>query len=378
MENKSAKELLKLTKELVDKCNYYWESLNLQEDWDRMQSLEEMSKDPHFWDNVEKAREITHKKNALAMKVEPWRELRKEILDFPDLIEMTLEEMGEQGLESLNKDYIKLTESLEELELSLALNGKDDHRNCFINIHPGAGGTESQDWADMLLRMYTRYLDRAGYQYEIVDYQEGEGAGIKNATIYVRGDKAFGYLKGESGVHRLVRISPFDANKRRHTSFAGVHVTPEIDDTIQIHIDEKDLRIDVFRSSGAGGQHVNTTDSAVRITHLPTGIVVSCQNERSQIKNRETAMKMLKARLYELEKEKAEQEKQKSTAEKRDIAWGSQIRSYVFHPYNLVKDHRTDYETGNVQAVMDGDLEPFIKAYLKSIATNKETVATSA
>ncbi len=368
MDTKPAKELIRLSQEMVDTVEKYWKLLNLQEDADRLESLEVQSQEPNFWENPERAREITQKKNELAARIEPWKRLRQEISDFPDLVSITLEEMGEEGLESLHEDYNRLRSQLEELELAQALNGKDDDCNAFINIHPGAGGTESQDWANMLLRMFTRYLDRSGFHYELIDFQEGDGAGIKNATLYVRGKKAFGYLKGESGVHRLVRISPFDSNKRRHTSFASVHVTPELDENIQIQIDDKDLRIDVYRSSGAGGQHVNTTDSAVRITHLPTGIVVSCQNERSQIKNRETAMKMLRARLYEIERQKAEEEKEKSGGEKRDIAWGSQIRSYVFHPYNMVKDHRTDYETGNVQAVMDGDLQPFIMAYLKSLS----------
>lgn len=372
MDYRPPKELLKQAKETIEIFQNYWKVLNLQEDLDRFQSLEQRCQDPKLWDNPEEARTITQRKNDLAMKLEPWLELRQEILDFPDLIEMTLEELGEEGAKSLNQDFNHIKAKLEELELAEALNGKDDHRNAFINIHPGAGGTESQDWADMLLRMFTRYLEKKGYRYQLVDFQEGEAAGIKNATLYIQGEKAFGYLKSESGVHRLVRISPFDSNKRRHTSFASVYVTPELDDNIDIQIEEKDLRVDVFRSSGAGGQHVNTTDSAVRITHMPSGIVVACQNERSQIKNRDTAMKMLKARLYEVEKQKADEEKEKSGGEKRDIAWGSQIRSYVFHPYNMVKDHRTDHETANVQGVMDGDLEPFIMSYLKSRTIAKE------
>jgi peptide chain release factor 2 len=372
MDFKPPKELLRLSKEAIETFENYWKQLNLQEDLDRLHSLEERSKDPHLWDDPEKARLVTQKKNELSIKIEPWLELKKELFDFPDLIELTLDEVGEQGAQSLNEDFQNILEKLENLQIEGALNGKDDGRNAFINIHPGAGGTESQDWAEMLLRMFTRYLEKRGYKSELIDVQEGETAGIKNATIYIQGDKAFGYLKSESGVHRLVRISPFDSNKRRHTSFASVYVTPELDDNIDIQVDEKDLRVDVYRSSGAGGQHVNTTDSAVRMTHIPTGIVVSCQNERSQIKNRDTAMKMLKARLYDLEKRKADEEKEKSGGEKRDIAWGSQIRSYVFHPYNMVKDHRTDYETANVHGVMDGDLEPFIMAYLKSRILQKE------
>jgi peptide chain release factor 2 len=376
MDFKPPKELLRLSKEAIETFENYWKQLNLQEDLDRLHSLEERTKDPHLWDDPEKARVVTQKKNELSIKIEPWLELKKELFDFPDLIELTLDEVGEQGAQSLNEDFQNILEKLENLQIEGALNGKDDGRNAFINIHPGAGGTESQDWAEMLLRMFTRYLEKRGYKSELIDVQEGETAGIKNATIYIQGDKAFGYLKSESGVHRLVRISPFDSNKRRHTSFASVYVTPELDDNIDIQVDEKDLRVDVYRSSGAGGQHVNTTDSAVRMTHLPTGIVVSCQNERSQIKNRDTAMKMLKARLYDLEKRKADEEKEKSGGEKRDIAWGSQIRSYVFHPYNMVKDHRTDYETANVHGVMDGDLEPFIMSYLKSRIFQKEKEAS--
>ncbi|WCL49797.1 peptide chain release factor 2 [Leptospira sp. GIMC2001] len=372
MDYKPPKELLRLSKEAIDTFQNYWRTLNLQEDLDRLRSLEERSTDPHLWDNPDEARNVTQKKNELSAKIEPWLELRKELFDFPDLIEMTIEELGEKGAQSLNEDYASIMERFETLEMSEALRGKDDACNAFINIHPGAGGTESQDWAEMLLRMFSRYLEKKGYRSQLVDYQEGDAAGIKNATIYVQGENAFGYLKGESGIHRLVRISPFDANKKRHTSFVSVYVTPELDDTIDIQIDDKDLRVDVFRSSGSGGQHVNTTDSAVRMTHLPTGVVVSCQNERSQIKNRDTAMKMLKARLYEIEKQKADEEKEKSGGEKRDIAWGSQIRSYVFHPYNMVKDHRTEHETGNVQAVMDGELEPFIMAFLKSRTLKKE------
>jgi len=246
----------------------------------------------------------------------------------------------------------------------MILNGKFDASNAYLSIHPGAGGTESQDWASMLLRMYMRWAERKGYDVEIVDYQEGEEAGIKSATIYIKGDFAYGYLKYERGVHRLVRISPFDANKRRHTSFASVNVLPEIEDDIDIEIKPEDLRIDTYRASGAGGQYVNKTESAVRITHLPTGIVVTCQTERSQLQNRETAMKMLKARLYQLELEKRRKQIEQIQGELKDISWGNQIRSYVFHPYTMVKDHRTDVETGNIEAVMDGDIDMFIEAEL--------------
>ncbi|TGN20909.1 peptide chain release factor 2 [Leptospira idonii] len=374
--DRSLKELKKQTQEVITNFQDYWDLHNMQEDYDRLLSFIEKANDPKLWDNPDQAKSVTQRRNELQLKLDPWLELKKELMELPDLIELTTEELGDAGLPTLNGDFERLFAAFENLQMLDALAGKDDNKAAFINIHPGAGGTESQDWADMLLRMYTRYCEQKGYKASLVDYQPGETAGIKNATLYIQGDHPFGYLKCESGVHRLVRISPFDSNKRRHTSFASIYVTPEVDDDIKIVIEEKDLRVDVYRSSGAGGQHVNTTDSAVRITHIPTGIVVSCQMERSQIKNRDTAMKMLKARLYEMEKQKAEEENEKKSGEKRDIAWGSQIRSYVFHPYNLVKDHRTDFETGNVHGVMDGDLEGFIIAYLKYITNLRSGVKT--
>ena len=253
---------------------------------------------------------------------------------------------------------------LARIELSQMLGGADDRRNAIVSLHPGAGGTEAQDWAEILLRMYLRWADRRGYRKEILEYQPGEEAGLKSVTFTVEGDYAYGYLKAEAGIHRLVRISPFDANSRRHTSFASVFVYPEIDETIKIEINEADLRIDTYRSSGAGGQHVNKTDSAVRLTHLPTNIVVACQNERSQHKNKAMAMKILRSRLYELELEKQKERMETYHKTKKEIAWGSQIRSYVLHPYRMVKDHRTGIEVGNADAVLDGDIDRFIQAYL--------------
>jgi len=253
---------------------------------------------------------------------------------------------------------------LARIELSQMLGGADDRRNAIVSLHPGAGGTEAQDWAEILLRMYLRWADRKGYRKEILEYQPGEEAGLKSVTFTVEGDYAYGYLKAEAGIHRLVRISPFDANSRRHTSFASVFVYPEIDETIKIEINEADLRIDTYRSSGAGGQHVNKTDSAVRLTHLPTNIVVACQNERSQHKNKAMAMKILRSRLYELELEKQKERMETYHKTKKEIAWGSQIRSYVLHPYRMVKDHRTGIEVGNADAVLDGDIDRFIQAYL--------------
>jgi peptide chain release factor 2 len=258
----------------------------------------------------------------------------------------------------------QVSREMAQTELALMLGGADDRRNAIVTLHPGAGGTEAQDWAEILLRMYLRWCDRRGYRKEILEYQPGEEAGVKSVTFIVEGDYAYGYLKAEAGIHRLVRISPFDANSRRHTSFASVFVYPEVDEDIKVEINEADLRVDTYRSSGAGGQHVNKTDSAVRLTHLPTGIVVACQNERSQHKNRAMAMKILKSRLYELELEKQKEKMETYHKTKKDIAWGSQIRSYVLHPYRLVKDHRTNIEIGNADAVLDGDIDQFIQAYL--------------
>jgi peptide chain release factor 2 len=258
----------------------------------------------------------------------------------------------------------EVTQGMAETELAQILGGADDRRNAIVTLHPGAGGTEAQDWAEILLRMYLRWSDRHGYRKEILEYQPGEEAGLKSVTFSIEGDYAYGYLKAEAGIHRLVRISPFDANSRRHTSFASVFVYPEVDDTIKVEVDEADLRVDTYRSSGAGGQHVNKTDSAVRLTHLPTGIVVACQNERSQHKNRAMAMKILRSRLYELELEKQKEKMDTLHKTKKDNAWGSQIRSYVLHPYRLVKDHRTNIEIGNADGVLDGDIDPFIQAFL--------------
>ncbi len=280
------------------------------------------------------------------------------------MAELSSEEENEGAAKEAQTILSEIEEKVEGLEFKRMLGNEDDEKNAIVSINAGAGGTEAQDWAEMLLRMYIRYGERSGYEVEMLDYQPGEEAGIKGATFFVKGSYAYGYLKSESGVHRLVRISPFDANKRRHTSFASVFVSPEIDEDIKVEIDEKDLRIDTFRAGGKGGQHVNKTDSAVRFTHLPTGIVVSCQNERSQHQNRAVAMKVLRARLYELEKEKQQEKLDELHSTKKDIAWGSQIRSYVLHPYRMIKDHRTGYETGNVEPVLDGDLGEFIESYL--------------
>ena len=280
---------------------------------------------------------------------------------FLDLAE---EENDSEALEETETRLREVTVSLADMELRQLLGGTDDRRDAIITLHPGAGGTESQDWAEMLLRMYLRWGDRRGYKTEIMEYQPGEEAGLKRVTFTIAGEYAYGYLKCEAGIHRLVRISPFDANSRRHTSFASVFVYPEIDDTIDVEVNESDLRIDTYRASGAGGQHVNKTDSAVRITHLPTNIVVACQNERSQHKNKAMAMRILRSRLYELEVKKQREMMDSYQKNKKDIAWGSQIRSYVLHPYRMVKDHRTNVEIGNADAVLDGDIDRFIQSYL--------------
>jgi peptide chain release factor 2 len=281
------------------------------------------------------------------------------------LFELANEENDESTLNEVETELENLNKKIEGIEFITIFSNPDDSKNAILTIHPGAGGTESQDWAEMLSRMYIRWIERKGFSYEIMDLQPGDGAGIKNVAIEVTGDYAYGYLKAEIGIHRLVRLSPFDANHRRHTSFASVFVYPEIDNKIEVDIKDDDLRIDTYRASSAGGQHVNKTSSAIRITHIPTGIVVQCENERSQFKNKEYALKMLYSKLYKLKQEEAQKKKDELNSTKTEIAWGNQIRSYVFHPYNLVKDHRTDVETSNVNAVMDGEIDRFIMSFLK-------------
>ncbi len=320
---------------------------------------------PGFWDDQEAAREVIARVKDLKGWVDPFNALATKLADLDELGQL-LEAETDPALEAeWSAEVEKLGEELERLELKTMLRGADDGRDALLTIHPGAGGTESQDWAEMLMRMYTRWAERHGFQVTVLDLLPGEEAGIKSVTLEIKGQYAYGYLKAEKGIHRLVRISPFDAQSRRHTSFASIFVYPEVDESIEIDIDEGDLRVDVYRSSGAGGQHVNKTSSAVRITHLPTGIVVACQNERSQFQNKATAMKMLRAALYQREIERREEERAKVDAEKTQIAWGNQIRSYVFQPYTQVTDHRTELKVGDVQRVMDGDLDPFIEAFLK-------------
>jgi peptide chain release factor 2 len=319
-----------------------------------------------FWNNPEKASEVLRKKNDLTVIVENWRSRKKELHDIEVLFELASDEKDKEILSDIANDIDRLSDLLRKDELHLMLGSEQDHMNAIMTIHAGAGGTEAQDWAEMLLRMYLRWAEKKGFSVKMVDYQSGEEAGVKSASMILEGEYAYGYTKAEIGIHRLVRISPFDASSRRHTSFASVFVYPEVSDEIAIEINENDLRIDTYRSTGAGGQHVNKTDSAVRITHIPTGIVVQCQNERSQHKNKAIAMKILKSRLYELKLEEKNEKLNEVNKTKKGIAWGSQIRSYVLHPYKIVKDHRTNLEAGNVNKILDGEIDEFIEAYLMS------------
>ena len=330
----------------------------------RIEELNQVTSQQDFWNDAEKAQSVLREQSALKGAIESWEKHRADLEEARFFLDVAKDEKSDDALSEATAKVGSIGKEMAQTELTQLLGGPDDRRNAIVTLHPGAGGTEAQDWAEILLRMYLRWCDRRGYRKEILEYQPGEEAGVKSVTFNVQGDYAYGYLKSERGIHRLVRISPFDANSRRHTSFASVFVYPEVDDDIKVEIDEDDLRVDTYRSSGAGGQHVNKTDSAVRLTHLPTGIVVACQNERSQHKNRAMAMKILKSRLYELEVEKQKEKMESYHKSKKDIAWGSQIRSYVLHPYRLVKDHRTNLEVGNADAVLDGDIDQFMQAYL--------------
>ena len=331
----------------------------------RIEELEERMASPEFWNDRERAREVIAENNRLKSWTEPWTALSRRLDDLQSITTL-LEEASDADLETeLHTGLEKAEKDTDALELRNMLRGEDAHRSAIVTIHPGAGGTESQDWAEMLMRMYTRWSEGHGYDVGVMDLLPGEEAGIKSATLEIDGEFAYGYLLAERGVHRLVRISPFDSQGRRHTSFASVFVYPVVEDDIEIEIDDEDLRIDTYRASGAGGQHVNKTDSAVRITHEPTGIVVSCQQERSQHKNKSKAMKMLQAALYQKAVEDREAERAQLEGQKTDIAWGNQIRSYVLQPYTMAKDHRTGVEIGNVDAVLDGQIDEFIEAYLQ-------------
>ncbi|WP_455490723.1 peptide chain release factor 2 [Granulicatella sp.] len=335
---------------------------HLEED---IASYEQQMSEPGFWDDNEKAQMVIQKSNELKAVYDTFHQLELQVEEVELLFEMYKEDPEEEIHEELVERVYSVEKELEKYELSMLLSGAHDKCSAILEIHPGAGGTESQDWGSMLLRMYTRWAEQHGYRIETVDYQDGEEAGIKSVTLSIEGLNAYGYLKSEKGVHRLVRISPFDAAGKRHTSFCSIDIMPQLEGDIDIEINPDDLKIDVYRASGAGGQHINKTSSAVRITHIPTGIVTQSQAQRSQFKNKDQAMAMLKTKLYQLEEEKKAAELAEIRGEQKDIAWGSQIRNYVFHPYSLVKDLRSGHETGNIGAVMDGDLDPFMDAYLK-------------
>ena len=334
-----------------------------------LNELEKKTLESDFWDDTTTANSILDKIKSLKNKCKNYREIEADLIGIKDIIDLLKLEYDENLANEMIKDINKIEKEVEKFEIQTLLSGKYDKNNAILTIHPGAGGTEAQDWAEMLYRMYTRWATKSGYKVEELDYLEGDEAGLKSVTFEVSGENAYGYLKGEMGVHRLVRISPFDSGGRRHTSFASLEVLPEITDDVDLYINPDDIKMDVFRASGAGGQHINKTSSAVRLTHIPTGIITSCQTQRSQLQNREFAMKMLKSKLLDLKEKEHKETIDELKGIQREIAWGSQIRSYVFCPYTMVKDHRTNFEVGNVQGVMDGDLDGFIESYL-TMSTN--------
>ena len=352
--------------ELKKKISSLEEALYLNDLKNNLSSLEKVTMEPEFWDSPKDSKNILNKINSLKTKISSFESLKSKYEDLIVFLEMANEEEDISLLEEIKEQLKEISEDVENQTLSTLLTGEYDSENAILNFHSGAGGTEAQDWVEMLCRMYMRWGEKHNFKVKMLDFLDGEEAGLKSASVLVEGENAYGFLKGEMGVHRLVRISPFDSSGRRHTSFASIEVMPEISDKIEIEISTEDIKMDVFRSSGAGGQHVNKTSSAVRLTHIPTGIVVACQNERSQHQNREMAMKMLKSKLLEIKEREHLEKIEDIKGVQKEIAWGSQIRSYVFMPYTLVKDHRTGFEVGNVQAVMDGDLDGFINAYLKS------------
>jgi len=338
---------------------------------EKIAELEYKMGEPSFWDNPEEAQKINQELNDVKISVDKYKALLAKYDDVQVMWEIGMEDKDESVETDVRADMDAIDKALEELQLEVLLSGKYDANNAILTLHAGAGGTEAQDWTSMLLRMYGRYAERHGFSVETADLLPGDEAGVKSATLFIKGHNAYGFLKSEKGVHRLVRISPFDSAARRHTSFCACDIMPELDDAVEVEINMDDVRVDTYRASGAGGQHINKTSSAVRMTHEPTGVVVQCQNERSQIQNREQCMKMLRAKLFELEEEKKEQELAALEGDQQKIEWGSQIRSYVFHPYNMVKDHRTSAETGNTQAVMDGELDMFIEAFLQAKANHQ-------
>ena len=359
-------EELKLNiKELQVKLTGIGESLNIPNLQEELQTLTEQQHQPNFWDDVKNAQQVSQRAKNIEDKINDYNKLCKRLSDVVELLALC--DGDETMLEETSSELAQIDTQVNEMRIATLLSGKFDANNAILTLHAGAGGTEAQDWVQMLYRMYTRYCERRGFKLTVLDYLDGEEAGIKSVTFQVNGTNAYGYLKAEKGVHRLVRISPFDSNKRRHTSFASLEVMPELIQDNEIVIEDKDLKIDTYRSSGAGGQHVNKTESAIRITHLPTGIVVACQNERSQIQNREQAMNMLRGKLAEIKEREQMEEAMSIKGEIKKIEWGSQIRSYVFCPYTLVKDHRTGFENPNVEDVMDGNIQPFIEDYLQKL-----------
>ncbi len=361
-------ELNTYSRNVTERLDHLAAFLRIEENQQKIAGLEQTMAKPDFWDDKTKAQETVQALSKAKGAIEPFLQLKKDTEDFIALAELAAED--ESFLAEADPLWADLQVKLDKLELMSFLSGKFDRFNCYFYVHAGAGGTESCDWASILLRMYRRWFERKGFREEVIDIQPGDEAGIKSAVLKVEGEFSYGYLRAERGIHRLVRISPFDSNARRHTSFASVEAFPEIEDDIDIEIDEKDLKVDTYRASGAGGQYVNRTDSAVRITHIPTGVVVACQVERSQHKNRAMAMKMLKARLYELEEEKRKKQAEQIAGDKAEIGWGSQIRSYVLQPYQMVKDLRTNVETSNTAGVLDGEIDLFIEAWLRQAGRN--------
>ena len=357
--------------ELKEKLDQMELSLEVPAKEEKIAELEYKMGEPTFWDDAEEAQKINQELNDVKISVDKYKNLKQKYEDVETLWEMAVEDEDTSLEDEINADLDAVAEGLENLQLEVLLSGPYDANNAILTLHAGAGGTEAQDWTQMLLRMYGRWAERHGFTVETADLLPGDEAGVKSATLFIKGHNAYGFLKSEKGIHRLVRISPFDANARRHTSFAACDIMPESDDAGEVDINMADVRVDTYRASGAGGQHINKTSSAVRMTHEPTGIVVQCQNERSQLQNREQCLKMLRAKHFALEQDKQEQELAKLEGDQQKIEWGSQIRSYVFQPYTMVKDHRTNEETGNVQAVMDGDLDPFIRAFLAAKANHE-------
>ena len=364
-------DLKPILNDLGEKLDQMRISLEIPAKEEKIAELEYKMSEPSFWDDAAAAQKLNQELTALKGGVDTYRDLMAKYEDAETLYEMGIEESDPSMEGDIRAELTLIAEGLETLQLEVLLSGEYDANDAILTLHAGAGGTEAQDWTQMLLRMYGRWAERHGFTVDTADLQPGEEAGVKSATLFIKGHNAYGFLKSEKGVHRLVRISPFDSQARRHTSFSACDVMPEIDDAVEVPINMDDVRVDYFRASGAGGQHINKTSSAVRMTHEPTGIVVQCQNERSQLQNKEQCLKMLRAKLFELEQEKKEEEIAKLEGVQQKIEWGSQIRSYVFQPYTMVKDVRTNAETGNVQAVMDGDIDPFIRAYLNAKANHE-------